>query len=100
MYVKELELFVTVKLLEDTLAELSLGKLCEEHGDSYEWSITTSRQKWQKDSMQYGKPRADHCPRIANRLFQFDHMYVYNIVTAGLRSVNISSSNHTKSEYK
>ena len=38
VYVKELDLFVTVKLLEDTRAVLSLGKLCEDHGYSYEWT--------------------------------------------------------------
>ena len=35
VYVKELDLFVTVMLLEDTPAVLSLGKLCENHGYSY-----------------------------------------------------------------
>ena len=29
--------FLTVKVLEDTPAVLSLGKLCDEHGYSYEW---------------------------------------------------------------
>ena len=38
MYVKELDLFVTVKLLDDTPAVLSLGKLCEDHGYSFEWT--------------------------------------------------------------
>ena len=33
--VKDLDLFVTVMLLEDTLAVLSLGKLCEDHGTTY-----------------------------------------------------------------
>ena len=33
--VRELDLFVTVMLLEDTPAVLSLGKLCEDHGDNY-----------------------------------------------------------------
>ena len=37
VYVKDLDIFLTVKLLEDTPAVLSLGKLCEEHGYSYEW---------------------------------------------------------------
>ena len=37
-YVTELDLFVTVKLLEDTPAILSLGKLCEDHGYFYEWT--------------------------------------------------------------
>ena len=36
-YVRELEIFLTMKLLEDTPAVLSLGKLCDEHGYSYEW---------------------------------------------------------------
>ena len=36
--VKELDLFVTVKLLEDTPALLYLRKLCGVHGYSYEWT--------------------------------------------------------------
>ena len=35
--VHDLGLCVTVQLLEDTPAVPSLGKLCEEHGYSYEW---------------------------------------------------------------
>ena len=42
VHVRELDLFVTVMLLEDTPAVLSLGKLCEDHGYSYHW---TSGQK-------------------------------------------------------
>ena len=42
VYVTELDLFVTVMLLEDTPAVLSLGKLCEEHGYNFHW---TSGQK-------------------------------------------------------
>ena len=37
MYVKELEKFLTMKVLENTPAVLSLGKLCDENGYSYEW---------------------------------------------------------------
>ena len=37
VYVKELDIFFTMKVLEDTPAFLSLGKLCDEHGYSYEW---------------------------------------------------------------
>ena len=37
VYVKELDTFLTMKVLEDTPAVLSLGKLCDEHGYSYEW---------------------------------------------------------------
>ena len=42
VYVKELDLFVSAKLLEDSLAVLFLGELCEAHGYSYDW---TSGQK-------------------------------------------------------
>ena len=31
-------MFLTVKILEDTPAVLSCGKLCEDHGYSYEWA--------------------------------------------------------------
>ena len=44
------DLFVTVHLLDETLADLSLGKLCEDHGYSYEWvqrSKTTVDQNGQ-----------------------------------------------------
>ena len=37
VYVRELEKFLTKKVLEDMPAVLSLGKLCDEHGYSYEW---------------------------------------------------------------
>ena len=37
VYVHDLNLFLTVQLLEDTLA-LSPGKLCEEHGYTCEWA--------------------------------------------------------------
>ena len=37
VYVHDLNLLVTVQLLEETPAVLSLGKLCEDHGYSYEW---------------------------------------------------------------
>ena len=37
VFVHDLDLFVTVQLLDETPAVLSLGKLCEDHGFSYEW---------------------------------------------------------------
>ena len=42
VYVRELDLFVTLMLLEETSAVLSLGKLCDDHGYTYHW---TSGQK-------------------------------------------------------
>ena len=37
VHVKELDMFLTMKVLENTPAVLSLGKLCDENGYSYEW---------------------------------------------------------------
>ena len=37
VYVKELDMFLTMKVLENTPAVLSLGQLCNENGYSYEW---------------------------------------------------------------
>ena len=37
VHVREFDLFVTVMLLEDTPAVLSLRKLCEDHGYDYHW---------------------------------------------------------------
>ena len=39
VYVKELDIFLTMKVLENTPAVLSLGKLCDENGYSYEFSM-------------------------------------------------------------
>ena len=37
VYVKELDFFLTMKVLENTPAVLSLKKLCDENGYFYEW---------------------------------------------------------------
>ena len=37
VYVEELDIFLTMKVLEDTPAVSSPGKFCDEHGYSYEW---------------------------------------------------------------
>ena len=37
VYVKELDIFLTMEVTDNTPAVLSLGKLCDENGYSYEW---------------------------------------------------------------
>ena len=37
VYVKELDIFLTMKVFENTPAVSSLGKIFGEHGKSYEW---------------------------------------------------------------
>ena len=56
VFVHDLELFVTVHILEDTLAVLSLGKLCEEHRYSYEWACGQKpllNKQWHTHPMQH-----------------------------------------------
>ena len=47
-YVHDLNLFLTVLLLEETPAVLSLGKLCEDHGYSCKW-VSGQKQRLTKE---------------------------------------------------
>ena len=70
VYVKELDIFLTMKVLENTPAVLSLGKLCDEHGYSCEWingQKNTSRLKRDSDTVQHGELRS-YC---GSRLVKF-----------------------------
>ena len=61
VYVRELDIFLTVKVLENTPAVLSLGKLCDENGYSYEWingQKTASHKKQDSDTVQHGELRS------------------------------------------
>ena len=51
VYVKELDIFLTMKVLENTPAALSLGKLCDENGYSYEWMDQWSKRHLIKDGI-------------------------------------------------
>ena len=82
----DLDLFVTVQILEDTPAVLSLRELCEDHGYSLEWISGQKNHtllKMAENPMQHWKLRTDRCPRIINRFFQFDCKYISYIVNAG-----------------
>ena len=82
VYVKELDLFVTVMLLEETPAVLSLGKLCEDHRCTYHW---ISGQK-------------THLIRNGKRIDCNILNYV-PFVVLGL-SASSSSTAHSKIQYK
>ena len=97
VYVKELDNFLTVKVLEDTPVVLSLGKLCEDHGYSYEWALvkTMSHQKKRcSDTMQYGKLRPNRGPRVLDDFFFVKLVWLNtsNISTAGTSWVRTYSS--------
>ena len=67
VYVKELDIFLTMKVLDNTPAVLSLGKLCDENGYSYEW-INGQKPHLIKDwiwiFLQYGELRSDCGSRL------------------------------------
>ena len=67
VYVKELDIFLTMKVLDNTPAVLSLGKLCDENGYSYEW-INGQKphliKKRDSDTLRYGKLRSFRGSRL------------------------------------
>ena len=69
VYVKELDIFLTLKVLENTPAVLSLGKLCDENGYSYEWLNGQKPHlilKRDSDTVQYGELRFYGGSRLVN----------------------------------
>ena len=61
VYVKQLEIVLTMKVLDNTPAVLSLGKLCNENGYSYEWINGQKPRlifKRDSDTLQYGELRS------------------------------------------
>ena len=70
VYVKALGIFLTVKVLENTPAVLSLGKLCHENGLRVDQrSKTTSHVKRYSDTVQHGQLRSDISSRLVNEFF-------------------------------
>ena len=67
VYVHDLHLFVSVHILDDTLADLSLGKLCEEHGYTSEWASSQKprmTEEGEETFLYSGKLRASCCSWI------------------------------------
>ena len=87
VYVRELDKFLMMKLFEDTPAVLSLGKLFDEHGYSYEWingQKTTSHQKRYSSTVQCGELRSDRGSRLVIEFFlQFSLINIHDTFKAG-----------------
>ena len=72
VYVKELDIFLTLKVLVSTPAVLSLGKLCDENGYSYEWinsQKTLLITKWDSNTVQHGELRSDRGSTLVIEFF-------------------------------
>ena len=87
VYVKELDTFLTMKVLENTPAVLSLGKLFDENGYSDEWIHGQKPhliKKRDSDTLQHGKLRSDRGSRLVNEFFlQFSLFNVHDTFQAG-----------------
>ena len=83
VYVKELEKLLTMKVLENTPAVLSLGKLCDENGYTYEW-INGQKPHLSKDGI---------------RIFCNTENFV-PIVVPGLSSSSSASSSTSRTPMK
>ena len=83
VYVQDLDLFVTVQILEETPAVLSLGKLCSEHGCSYEWKKrrnSTFDQRWEDNYLHTGQLSTSRCIKT---VIIFQQHFVFNIEIKG-----------------
>ena len=72
VYVKELDMFLTMKVLGNTPAVLSLGKLCVKKRILLwmdQQSKTTSHKKRDSDTMHHGELRFDRGSRLVNEFF-------------------------------
>ena len=80
VYVKELGIFLTMKVLENTPAVSSLGKLCDENGYSFEW-INGQKPHLIKMALEYSAVRKFRTGRgswfIYNSL-KFVHLNIHD----------------------
>ena len=91
--VKELDIFFTMKVLDNTPAVLSLGKLCDENGYSYEW-INDQKphlvKKRDSNTVQHGELRSDRGSRLVNEFFlQLSSFNLNDTFKTGEQSSNI-----------
>ena len=70
MYVKELDIFLTMEVVDNTPAALPFG--CDENGYSYDWIIGQKPHlifKRDSDTMQYGELRSGRGSRLVIEFF-------------------------------
>ena len=73
VYVKEMDMFVTVQLLQDTPAVLSLGKLCEEKSIYMSGQKGSELQSYQKSQKNVPCCKCDNFVPIVVLVYQVKH---------------------------
>ena len=88
VFVHDLDLFVTVQILDDTPV-LLLGKLCDEHGCFYKWvsgkQPRLTKQGKKKHILQNGRFRTSCCPWIV----EFFYISIAGETKSSTREVNL-----------
>ena len=74
--VKELDLFVTVMLLEETPAVLSLGRLCKDHWFSNHWTSGGQKPHLTKNDKKINCNTANYVPSLACRRVPPLHLHL------------------------
>ena len=98
-YVKDVDRFVTIQLLKDKPSVLSIGKLFEDHGYSYEWTgwSKTTLKNAERSTMQCGELRDRSCPRFFERIFEFQYgTSAYFVFIKGLSARRIYAETSKK----
>ena len=86
VYVKELDLFVTVRFLEESSAVLSLRELCEDHGYTDHWTSGQKphlTKKCQENQLQCMELRTIRCPWSVDEFLHDAHTYFFTIFFTG-----------------
>ena len=99
VFVRELDLFVKVMLLENTVAVLSLGKPCEDHGYTHQWTSGQKPhliKKWQENQLRHSKLCTIRRPWSIDKFFNFIFTYFSRIFIAGNCDSHGTSSNSKK----
>ena len=96
--VKELDLFVTVMLLDTPASSLTWKTLRRswEHLPLDQWSKTTSHPKWQENQLQHSELCTIRCPWCIDKFFHFIFTYFSYIFIAGYCDYHGTSSNRKK----
>ena len=95
----ELDLFVTVMLLEETPAILSTRKALRRswvYLPPNRWSKTTSHLKWREDRLQHSELRTIRCPWPVDEFLYFIFTCFFNIFIEGFCDRHGKSSNRKK----
>ena len=95
VYVKQLDLFVTFMILEETPEVLSLRKFCEDHGYTYYWTSCQKphlTQKGKRIDCNISNYVPFVVPGLSTSFLYNAHTYFSNIFITGLRFLTLADT--------